>query len=203
MKENKFWTTSTCGELSYKDALSVFGERPYTYITRPEWGGFHFIDKNANYCILTKEGEIVINPDVILNVKAKDWMVVCISSEAVDLIEDLLPMSGIFCSKEIIKATERFLKKYCPVDDVPTLDGLIKCFEDAIEYNDLFVAVSVSAYGSEPEIIINTPNNYKSKMEYYKKAYRHDLTLKANENIKILEFAGGDYVENIVCQLTT
>lgn len=70
-----------------------------------------------------------------------------------------------------------------------TINELEQCFTNAQKDNATYVAVKVQMQGfTDPEIIINTSNNFESKLEYYKKAYNEDLTLKAFNGIKIIDF---------------
>ena len=55
-----------------------------------------------------------------------------------------------------------------------------------------FVAVRVRVEGVKgDEFIINPHANILSKLEYYKQAYNYNLTLKSNENIRIVSVAYG------------
>lgn len=74
-----------------------------------------------------------------------------------------------------------------------TLKNLELCFKKAIESNDKFIAVSVTIPNCEKcEEIINPRENFECKLEYYKKAYNEDLTLKAFNQIKIKGFMSGN-----------
>lgn len=48
--------------------------------------------------------------------------------------------------------------------------------------------VEVQVEGNAPEVIINPRENFASKLEYYANAYNDDLSLKANPNIKIVNY---------------
>lgn len=75
-----------------------------------------------------------------------------------------------------------------------TMKHLEKCFEDAKTQNKKYVGVLISMQGfPNPEIIINTSENFDTKLAYYKKAYNDDLTLKAFNGIKIEDF---DYTDS-------
>jgi hypothetical protein len=54
--------------------------------------------------------------------------------------------------------------------------------------------VWITIDGNLPEIIINPYANIPSKLAYYEQAYNDDLTLKANNNIKIIKY---DFVERV------
>jgi len=77
-----------------------------------------------------------------------------------------------------------------------TLTDLEKCFKKAIENNDKFVAVSIVIPNCEKcEEIINPRENFEAKLEYYKKSYNEDLTLKSFNQIKIKGFMSGNNYE--------
>jgi len=70
-------------------------------------------------------------------------------------------------------------------------------FKRAIELEENYIGVRIETQGSEkPEIIINPTENFEVKLEYYKKAYNNDLTLKSFNGIKITGFMYGyDFAE--------
>lgn len=79
-----------------------------------------------------------------------------------------------------------------------TLQGLEVCFKEAIKQNRKYVGVQIEMQGFDDcEIIINPTSNFESKLEYYKKAYNEDLTLKAFNGIKIVGFTFGDSLHSI------
>lgn len=70
-----------------------------------------------------------------------------------------------------------------------SMEELDRCFNYAIQYDSKYIGVKIQVCDNpDPEIIINTRKNFASKLEYYKKAYNDDLTLKANKDIKIVGF---------------
>lgn len=74
-----------------------------------------------------------------------------------------------------------------------TIQNLINTFNSAKELKQKYVAVKIQVENSKSEeIIINPIENFDKKLEYYKKAYNEDLTLKANTNIKITGFTFRD-----------
>lgn len=78
------------------------------------------------------------------------------------------------------------------------LASLEHCFNMSIKYKKKYVAVIIEMQGFEnPELIINTTKNFKEKLEYYKKAYNEDLTLKSFNGIKIIDFIGTNYIDTI------
>lgn len=71
------------------------------------------------------------------------------------------------------------------------------CFESAIKDGAKFIGVEVETRGSKAnEIIINPRENFRDKLEYYKKAYNDDLTLKSYDGIRIVNCEyGDDYID--------
>ena len=67
------------------------------------------------------------------------------------------------------------------------MEELVDIFEEAKKnhYDYIGVAIQMEGYPSE-EIIINRLGNFEKKLEYYKNAFNEDLTLKANNGIKIV-----------------
>lgn len=79
-----------------------------------------------------------------------------------------------------------------------TMTNLENCFVRAKEIKVNFIGVKIQMEGfQKPEIIINPIENFDAKLEYYKKAYNNDLTLKAFNGIKIVAFTYGDDFESI------
>ncbi len=85
-----------------------------------------------------------------------------------------------------------------------TMKDLEKCFETAKENNRPFVGVAIAMQGfPKPEVIINPEANYDEKLDYYKKAYNDDLTLKTFNGIRIVGFACANNYHDIVYRETT
>jgi hypothetical protein len=83
-----------------------------------------------------------------------------------------------------------------------TLTGLTNCFELAKEINANYVGVKIEMQGfDKPEIIINPTTNFDAKLEYYKKAYNEDLTLKTFNGIRIVGFTYGETYSDIEYEL--
>lgn len=71
-------------------------------------------------------------------------------------------------------------------------EKLFDHFKKAIEHDVPFMLVCVDAPNlNEWEYIVNSISNYESKWEYYNNAYDDDLCLKANKNIKIVDYIFG------------
>lgn len=86
--------------------------------------------------------------------------------------------------------------------EMMTLTGLANCFELAKEIRANYVGVKIEMQGFEsPEIIINPIANFESKLQYYKKAYNEDLTLKTFSGIKIVGFTYGETFSDIEYEL--
>lgn len=60
--------------------------------------------------------------------------------------------------------------------------------------NAKYMIIEVQAFDNKPELIINPRENFDDKLYYYSNAYNEDLTLKANENIKITNYS---FVEDV------
>ena len=83
-----------------------------------------------------------------------------------------------------------------------TMKNLELCFESAKEQGFSYVGVKIKMEGfEEPEVIINPNANFDNKLEYYKKAYNDDLTLKSFNGIKIIGFSYGDTYDEIEMDL--
>ena len=79
-----------------------------------------------------------------------------------------------------------------------TLENLEGCFISAKKRKCIYVGVKIEMQGFEkPEIIINQVENFDTKLEYYKKAYNDDLTLKTFNGIKIIGFTYANNFEGI------
>lgn len=70
-----------------------------------------------------------------------------------------------------------------------TLSGFLRQFDSPFAKEEAtHVIVVVEVKGSAPEIIINPKENFEKKREYYKNAYAEDLTLRVNQDIKIVGY---------------
>lgn len=86
--------------------------------------------------------------------------------------------------------------------DKLTMIDLEQCFNKAYDERMKYVGVKIEMQGfEEAEIIINPFENIKDKLEYYKKAYNEELSLKAFIGIRIVGFAFGDRFEDIENEL--
>ena len=83
-----------------------------------------------------------------------------------------------------------------------TMENLERCFESAKEQGYPYVGVKIKMEGfEEAEVIVNPIANFDKKLEYCKKAYNDDLTLKSFNGIKIIGFSYGDTYDEIEMDL--
>lgn len=76
---------------------------------------------------------------------------------------------------------------------VLTLQSLENLFKEAQRMKAKYIGVKIEMDGfKKPEVIINPSDNFDKKLEYYKKAYNDDLTLKATSSIRIVDFVYGN-----------
>lgn len=69
-------------------------------------------------------------------------------------------------------------------------DGKVFLYQNETGYMMVWIIVDDNL----PEIIINPYANIPGKLAYYEYAYNDDLTLKANNSIKIIKY---DFVERV------
>lgn len=73
-----------------------------------------------------------------------------------------------------------------------TLEGLEKCFNEAVDGGAEYVAVVIEVTGFlSDEVIINSKHNIAAKLEYYKKTYNDDLEHRYASGIRIMGFVHG------------
>ena len=79
-------------KLSFKFVNSVASmNRESKYFTREGWGGIYFYNDKGEFCILTKEEELLVDvpKKFIQGQDQKDWMFVEPTKHALDLIKEL------------------------------------------------------------------------------------------------------------------
>ena len=83
------------------------------------------------------------------------------------------------------------------MENILTMKNLEACFNIAKEEEMAYVGIKITVPNSEVcEVIINPTGNFDNKLEYYKRAYNEDLTLKTFNKIKIVGFTwGNQYAE--------
>lgn len=83
-----------------------------------------------------------------------------------------------------------------------TLNDLNEIINDAVEMDMKYIGVKIEMQGFEKaEVIINQSENFKTKQEYYNKAYNEDLTLKTFSGIRIVGAAFGNFLIDIESRL--
>lgn len=76
--------------------------------------------------------------------------------------------------------------------------NLEQCFENAVNTNALYVGVKIETRGSDGyELIINSHENFKTKLEYYRENYTDSLVLKKYDGIKIIACSHADSFDEL------
>lgn len=79
---------------------------------------------------------------------------------------------------------------------------LRRIIEGALQEKTAYVGVAIETQGMEgPEYIINPKCNLAQKLKYYDHAYNDDLTLKANNGIRIKAAATGRTIAGVTMHL--
>lgn len=71
-------------------------------------------------------------------------------------------------------------------------EQMMQCFQNALKYNQQFIAVVVELPEGNEELIVNRRASIMDKMNYYDKNYDDDLIKKDNPNIRIVTFTSGN-----------
>lgn len=81
----KYWKGIVGKRKTYEEALpDMLRGKVYT---RPfEWLGVHLIDRDDDYIILTKDGEVLINPLSIEFTDGNDWSEVILTRAAKEIL---------------------------------------------------------------------------------------------------------------------
>lgn len=83
----KYWEHIIDKNLSFKNVKRQIKEYQPYYTTRPNWEGFHFYSKQGQYCVLLKDGNVLVDClDKVYSKDENDWMIVTISDEAVKVL---------------------------------------------------------------------------------------------------------------------
>lgn len=88
----KLYNAVITKKLSFGFANSVASmNRENKYFTREGWEGIHFYNVKGEFCILTKEEELLVDvpKKFIKGQEQKDWMFVEPTKHALDLIREL------------------------------------------------------------------------------------------------------------------
>ena len=84
------------------------------------------------------------------------------------------------------------------------MDMFMLSFDRALKYDLEYIAIFVKIKGNDkPEIIINHKDNFKSKRDYYKKAYNENLELKANTDIEIVNYLFAENLSELFLDIST
>lgn len=79
-----------------------------------------------------------------------------------------------------------------------TMNHLTNCFDKALEEESKYIGILIQRHNlKRPELIINPAINFESKLSHFKKAYNEDLTLKVDEDVKIIGFTHADSFDEI------
>ena len=71
-------------------------------------------------------------------------------------------------------------------------EQMMQCFQNALKYNQQYIAIVVELPEGSEELIINRRASIIHKMKYYDESYNDDLVKKDNENIRIIAFTSGN-----------
>ena len=71
-------------------------------------------------------------------------------------------------------------------------EQMLQCFQNALKYNQQFIAVVVELPEGNEELIVNRRASIMDKIRYYDENYDDDLVKKNNPNIKIVTFTSGN-----------
>lgn len=71
-------------------------------------------------------------------------------------------------------------------------EQMMQCFQNALKYNQQFIAVVVELPEGNEELIINRRASIMEKIKYYDENYDDDLIKKNNPNIRIVTFTSGN-----------
>jgi hypothetical protein len=129
----KYWDMVINRNLTFEAAtnLAQYGAGIY-FMTRPEWDGVHFYNRQGVYCILFKDGHVEIDMlDKAWDKDKNDWMVVTLSTEGYEILiqnkqlcfskEDPKPSNMSF--EELSKYIE-CVEKAASLADIDTKDGM-------------------------------------------------------------------------------
>ncbi len=87
----RYYNKILANHLSFKQAADIMIKDIY-FATRPDWDGVHFLDKNRQYRILLKSGEVMeLTVDELNKIQARnknDWMIVDITNRARKILEE-------------------------------------------------------------------------------------------------------------------
>lgn len=71
-------------------------------------------------------------------------------------------------------------------------EQMMQCFQNALKYNQQFIAVVVELPEGNEELIINRRASIMDKIKYYDENYDDNLVKKDNSNVRIVTFTSGN-----------
>lgn len=84
---SKFWS-NIIDFVPYEEGYEEINSYPEeAFLTRKEWNGVHYINRHKEYCILLKNGEIIINPIEVFKMDEPDWILVEVDEKTMKLIK--------------------------------------------------------------------------------------------------------------------
>lgn len=76
-------------------------------------------------------------------------------------------------------------------------EQMIQCFQNALKYNQQFIAVVIELPNGNEELIINRRASILDKIIYYQENYNDDLVKKDCPEIRIVTFTSGNSLFSI------
>ena len=89
----KQYSSVVAKDLSFTYAKRYIEDnKGYTFISRPEWEGIHFISKQGEWCIYTKSGELIVDVplEAVQKQNERGWMIVKPSYFTLNDLDDYL-----------------------------------------------------------------------------------------------------------------
>lgn len=87
----RYYNKILANHLTFKQAADIMIKDIY-FATRPDWDGVHFLDKNKQYKILLKSGEVIeltVNELNKIHSRDKnDWMIVQLTNRGKKILSE-------------------------------------------------------------------------------------------------------------------
>lgn len=71
----RYYNAIKVKEMTYKKCMNTAKKNGLAFTRPTEWDGIHMI-VDGIYTILTKDGQVIRNPEEVFDTKKKDWAVV-------------------------------------------------------------------------------------------------------------------------------
>ena len=81
----RYYNAIKIKEMTYKRCAKKATKEGLAFTRPDEWDGLHMI-VNDTYFILTRDGEVIKNPEKVFDTKKKDWAIVVPTRRALDKI---------------------------------------------------------------------------------------------------------------------